>query len=776
MNNYQLYRTNILLSGQMKWDILLNSKNNTLCIEQFHLSPISNNTSYTYKTDENLINNLHQDNIKAFYKHNKGFFFNECLNPEFTNKWPNICKEGETINTYSNIYDMGCKRSAYFNIYKKQFEFLCPIWLEQLKDNDELSFKIYIKSSNSNTILGSNALILRPNTYSTYHNKFVNYFKNYIKDAELNKDINNDDLININLSNDNASITGLNVNTGLFETKQINNLVQNLTHRERPLMETDNMIINLFPDNNIICKQLFNFNFCFNIEDIFSKNIVKLLYGETIIVSIEAFINNVKLELKDFYTEYEFIPRKFYGDNNESNYSENVLDYLQDNKYISFINKNKYCQNICHWSLCDNNDYIFNLYNGFSGLCIDEENIYENEHIYANTPNTYIENYNKILNNTGWINIYDVYNWNDFNKFIVNNDNKSLCNFIDYNNNYINNIKYKTIPAKLNNIHLLGLISKTDILTYILENYKSDYLKIFETDNVSQFYVLFKNNILILLTNNINNITFANFYKYISNSYKQGFNDVTNLYLSGTNPNKFTQLKNRLVGYLTALYNMLSTKIDPQPVYISNSLMYTNAKSPDYVSTTEIDYIKEDNVYNYVIRYDGKIKPTFTSNVNTLYYKDYVSNGEQSKLKNSNYFKYNGLAFEPTWPSINFCSIKKLNNWSREQYPTVKVTEYDSEVYILGNNFEYKWFNENKCIVLNTEIIFNEEKNINDNKTIDSIIETKLRTYYNIEDNNLLAFIKNMYDYTVNWEYSTNTSIENYTYTIKLKLNFNKNK
>ena len=55
MNNYQLYRTNVLLGGQMKWDLIIDSSQNTLYVSDFHLSPISNNTPYTYKSDEYLI-------------------------------------------------------------------------------------------------------------------------------------------------------------------------------------------------------------------------------------------------------------------------------------------------------------------------------------------------------------------------------------------------------------------------------------------------------------------------------------------------------------------------------------------------------------------------------------------------------------------------------------------------------------------------------------------------------------------------------------------------
>ena len=129
MNNYQLYRTNLLLGGQMKWDLILESAQTSLYVSDFHLSPISNNTPYTYNSDEYLIKNTHTDNVKQYYNQNKSNFYKEYLNTEFSHNWPILCEKDEIINCYSNIYDMGCKRSNRYNIHNKQFEFFCPLWL-----------------------------------------------------------------------------------------------------------------------------------------------------------------------------------------------------------------------------------------------------------------------------------------------------------------------------------------------------------------------------------------------------------------------------------------------------------------------------------------------------------------------------------------------------------------------------------------------------------------------------------------------------------------------
>ena len=105
------------------------------------------------------------------------------------------------------------------------------------------------------------------------------------------------------------------------------------------------------------------------IDDIIIPYIAKQLYGEQLKISVEALINDIALEKRDFYTEYEYINKFVYSYSNSVTNDElidestNVLSYLNDNLCIDLINKNKFNQSICHWSLCNNNDYIFNIYN-----------------------------------------------------------------------------------------------------------------------------------------------------------------------------------------------------------------------------------------------------------------------------------------------------------------------------------------------------------------------------------------------------------------------------
>ena len=123
------------------------------------------------------------------------------------------------------------------------------------------------------------------------------------------------------------------------------------------------------------------------------------------------------------------------------------MDYLHDNTVIDFVNKNKFCQKICHWSLCDNNDYIFNVYNGFSGIMIETINdgngkyntiYHENDHQYGHAPNVLLSKADKSQNSTGWINVIDIDYWNDFYEYISNTDKMKLNGIYVGDNNYIN--------------------------------------------------------------------------------------------------------------------------------------------------------------------------------------------------------------------------------------------------------------------------------------------------------------------------------------------------
>lgn len=757
----------------MKWDLVLNSTNNSLYVADFHLTPISDKTPHTYQVDDYIVKNTHKDNVKLYYTENESIFYSECLDSTFTHEWPLIIKKDEKLNIYSNTYNMGCKRSKRYNDYNKQFEFFCPVWIEHL--TNPLAFKIEVKNANNNNNIGTNTLILKPIKDIAFHNKFVNYFNEYITEAGLTTGC--DDLLNIKFDENKATVTGLNASTGQFVTYNIDNIVSNLKQIERPLMETDDFLINSFVDNKLISKQLFNFNLCFNIDDLFSTQLVKMMYGENIIVSVTVSTvdeNNVytQLELKDFDTEYDYIP-KFVSSNKPlendilNKLNQNVLSYLHDNEYINFINNNKFCQSICHWSLYDNNDYIFNVYDGFSGLYINNTDyestntVWENTHQYKDAPNTQITTYSNQQNSHGWITTYRINSQNELFPYLNNtNTFHYKGTYVGrYNNNpigYIHNIRYTNIPK--DPLYMVGFIVEED--TFIqLCSYDTNVLgftkTIISNDNGEEIMMFNKKNInddieyIILITYKSDNLSYASFLNYLQN--------ITN-----------TEIQ--ILDLLGIVRDWLSSKVNPSLIIFDNSIKYTYVNSPS-ISSTEVEYYKVTEAKpNYVVRYGGKIKPTFIDIPCTLYYKDYMS---EETLKNSIYSKYNLFNFKPIYPSINYCGIKKLSVWDYNKCPSVHISESANPILIYDNNYEYSWFNESRCMILNPDIRFSviiDRKN--DTITIDTIIEEKIGSYYKTTDKDLISYIKSMYACANNWEYAypNTTDITSYKYDIVLTL------
>ena len=276
--NYQLYRTNTKLGGQMKWDLVIESAAGQLYIKDYHLTPISDSVPFNKYSSEELLKYPHQYNVQTLYKDIQGYFYDNCVKPECSHNWPIVrdlddCAPAHPFDAHDSTLEMGCRRSKY-QVYKKQFEFLCPVWIENL-DDKPLKFRIDVFSTGANrNRLTSKVLSLGAleNTKYDFHNRFARYFSDYIYYIGLNStdrrknrfsdSVKGSDTINVDLSNQKSRIVGLNVTNGNIEARDINSLSANLIYRERPMIEFDNMIIDSYRSNNLITRQLFNFNIC----------------------------------------------------------------------------------------------------------------------------------------------------------------------------------------------------------------------------------------------------------------------------------------------------------------------------------------------------------------------------------------------------------------------------------------------------------------------------------------------------------------------------------
>lgn len=382
MVNYQLYRTNVLLGGQMKYNLILDNTADDIIIKSLYITPISNRVPYILPIDKNLFNNSHMNNIKNFYKSTSGSFYKDFTNPVLTSLYPLLSNyKGET---HDSTYEMGCHRINY-DTFKKQFEFFCPLWIEQIDTIKNLSFEIQIL-----TDLNQNKPLYKK-TIKFTDDKVVKYFDEYIDHIKLNEGC--DWILDVN--NKCSSITGFSVKHGLNMTLREQYLYDILTNRERPVLEFNNLITNKLHDRKLISKQLFNFNFCFNLEDILSPFLYNSLYRHPLYINIVAQIGGEKLELRDIFSNHEYIEKKSLdspilsiNENNELEVENastglNVLDYLKDYKCVDLIDKNKITQSTFHWNRSISSESIFNMYRGFAPVYKNKEQTYSTIPYYS---------------------------------------------------------------------------------------------------------------------------------------------------------------------------------------------------------------------------------------------------------------------------------------------------------------------------------------------------------------------------------------------------------
>ena len=778
MNNYQLYRTNELLGGQLKINIIIGlSSHNKLIVKGFDLSPISNSIPYDRTSDNDLLNYDHQSNIKSYYEKVSKYFFDSCLRGELSSIHPIITDKQK--DSHDGTYEMGCRRMNH-SIYDTQFEYLCPVWLEKL--DEVIGFKFSFSHKYSSSSFYDNSFYLNIiegedlDNDEIFHNKFVNYFYNYIK--YLGIDSGNDEVLNVNLNDKISTISGIDVESGQYIKKDLLQLSSNLTEREIPKLLFDEKIIDSFPKYNMVACQLFNFNICFNIEDLLPKLIYDEFYKHNCYISLKTVINEKSLELRDFYSNYEHIPKKICGGKGDvalrlvkTQYStkwiteqpdtsnDNVLDYFYDHMNIDTIYKNKISQPIIHWSLNDDNNYIFNIYEGFSGVNSDGDNFYRN-HFYDNTPDIQSKSikYDKQLNNDEWCNHirlisslnkegdnFPITLLSTVKNFIKDFNNNEFDNlFSVFGNSIVNGIYYNSDNMQIKCLLVdCGGLSSTDFESL----FGGEGLK--EIDGEPSIGFIMKDD----------KICFFTYKERGDDYYPFTYRKMISI---------MSELKDNIFEYFCkALTNYKELK----KITFDKSLYPLPVESP-IITSKEIQY-KYDNSSqsNYVMRYDGRIKPTFLNkyndvNYNYIYYKKLFStNGEDGikRYNNSEFAKYNyNTKLSPLYPSVNYFSLDKF------------VSNYDSDnviFEILKKSPEFHWFEKSKILVLEKEFnVVLSQNGENGYKKMNELVEEYLADYYNITNDKYKQYILSLYDFESSFDYKYIDNINEYEYYMNIKL------
>ena len=693
MHNYQLYRTNPRLSGQLKWDLTIDAYDGELYVENMGLTPLFNSLRFVKNPKGDLLRNTHQENVRLFYERNKNIFFNANGDKKLDGPLPTIEMLGGVPDSsqFDITYNMGVRRVSH-KLYRKQFAILAPVWLEKVNDAIRFRFDKYVGS----TYIGCKYLTLHDNKDSgkQIHNSFTNYFFNYVKYMHLNDSENwrGDELMYIDLKTGLSSIYGLNVTNGQQETKGLLYLSRNLRDREMPMMEFDEKILNEFEKNRIISPQLFNFNFIFDIDDMLNEwekqQFSNLLTQFNIKINVEIKTGEItevykdengqecnriveqfeQLPIADFYNNYEFISK--------IDSSNNVLDYLRDYSLVSMIDKNKLCPTIFHWSLNDNDSYIFNLYDGFSATNTSKN--------YDGAPNLFAEDYRENLFNDKWMCKSSNDLWYSFSTefeslaFLEDIENGQIDNYRKHmtqfkkGNTWVNNVKYNsTKDIYIGVFRVRNTRAIKEKLTYTNEQ-----------------EVIFHP----LLEKEGNTIIF---YKY---DFENGMPYFVFICLEISNEVKscltFPSLMK--IEKFSEIFENFDRFDNPPIITIGKSVRELVRTDGPSLNSDELEDYRWTSSNTYLYRYFGKLRPSFINithsidnnvgRINKLYYKIKIP---RNVYKTSIYNYYGGSKFPPKYPSIGYYLIDSLP-MTYQKLPKINFNGKPTEI-ILNN--EESWFN-----------------------------------------------------------------------------------
>jgi hypothetical protein len=646
------------------------------------------------------------------------------------------------------MYDMGVSRINKSQL-NKSLQIFCPLWLEDFNESNIITFKVGIftkqKVYNEHTkqyefikdIDITKDLKLNIKDGCDYHNKFVEYFNNYIKSisetTDNNRSIIGDKLINIDLNNTYMSLEGINVENGKKVNKNISHMLPNILTRFKPMMDTDSMIINNFPNNNVISKQLFNFNLIFDIEDILSYHIFTQLIGKKLFFEVKCFIDDKELPLKSFSYDYS----KDFNIKN-SNPLTNTLDFFEDYNSIQLMDKNKISPQIIHWASVHDNDYIFNIYpdaiwnTNLWGTNVEQDNLclhWCNNDLMFGVDTRYVINKDEVTK--------------DNNLLVLINNITPIDNYSSFNTGktFINNVFYEYDGDDFNEkkiyINIIeDLISKNRISDLRGKLHPFDLMTDKLTNNIVHCGYIYKRG------NGLYNILIDKKYmNALSFNMMKVNGNASRIDEACDKDNVFEGFK-----FKTFLNKSQESKI----ITINNSISMNKADSPNGYEnkTNEINYGKAIIPTHYIFRTDGHFKPAFVDGSECDHYMiKKISRQEY----NENWDKLIKTKFPALYPSINYFFIEKIDR----------------------NDFsiENKWFNDSEIFILAENINFTIEKNVKiDKRPIKENLINLLKSYYNIYQDKVIEYIYNLYNIDMYFDYLYENSVDDYKYIIKMTL------
>lgn len=738
----QLLRTTPYLSGQIRNDLIVQDG----MIDDINIVPLSDEVVYNEDNTRLFLNYDYSENVKYLYKTLGGEFF---ANKQKYSGSKYIYNNTQLkIDTADHTYMCGLRRVNRYKRYNKQFSFLLPLWISEDIDFNKLTFKVQILGADSNFVNIEKNIVLSK--------QIADYYNSFFKTTD-------DNLINLKLDTNQAYISGIDVSTGQKITKDISYIITNLLYRERPVMELDSIFVSLFKEHNMISQQLFNCNLVFDLFDITTHDIISQLDGKPLNARVYTYYAGKQLDIKDFYTNYEFIPATVL-ENNNIKYDDNlnVLDYLNDYNNIDNIYDNKLTQPIFHWALLENKEYTYNLYDGFAPLIeLPDKEKYRICGHYQNQGDLSSDKFDIFDNNLAWCLHNDLKNYSalDARIFLMENDDKytkininnqilwchnnkyditSIYNSLKTNN--VSEINVKTVKLD-NNIRVAGFLDNIFTLT---DDNNEVQIMYRITDDGRYFF--------IILSNNIDNLTIKRLCSFRQNNI----------------PDSFWKAWNMLVMFLKCY--VLPFKIEFKKSIYQSPVPIINKK----IKLKEIEYFKkDDNHYNFVYRYFGRLIPHFI-NVDDEHLFNYIYFYEQwndiSELHIISYNELMKMGYLPNYPSLDIGNNHKFFALTKEKCLNAKPKFYDDWNWEITHFFDNKFFNLPESF----KIEFILENGVSySNDEIESIVYQKFFewfSYLNLDELTLKQFVLSLYNYNIIFTYESLTNINNIKYEIFFEL------
>lgn len=752
---YQLLRTTPYLSGQVKHDLILNSSQ---VIEDLRLAPLADSIPDIYEEGNyNLMNYSHEKNIKHIYNKIKGSFFTNTA--KFTG-----CKflynNEVTMDTHDNTYMCGIRRNSLYKKYNRQFSYLVPLWVSEQVDFSNLRFVVKIFGESENIAVVERTFRL--------DEKLAEYYNNFYQEI-------NDDLISIKMDTNQVFITGVDVQAGNLQTKDVSYVLDELLKRERPILETDYLIESLFQNNHIIARQLLNLNLVFDLYDLVPHDVRRSFTYKPMRIEVLVKNGDKVIELRDLYTNYEHIPVTKLDDNTATTTTDNVFEYLDDDKAIDFVYENKLTQPVFHWALLENPNEVYNLYDGFAPTVDIEGESYRICGHYGSQGDLSKSEYSMWDNNLAWCEYTTEYE-NLFGaelalKILRESEDKYFSK-IDVSKSviWLNNNKYDVsgindlVPMKVRMIKTnldnpnfnIGLDWKK-VHTHSEEFIDSNnithtkWLSIFKREDKNS------NDWAICVVGSDNNLMTI---KSICDNCSEPTDDVLKSFIS------------ILKGYIKPYRVVFNNTITPRVV----------SRLIEGYSPKEVEYFKTDeNFQSYVYRYFGKLIP--------LFIPPHDRENDESKLKK---LRFNYIYKYKQWSDVNSPNIKEYNklikNGFLPNYPSVilqgttdsfyalEKDQFSSQRDIFYNDWEWEieHYKDNRIYQLFETLEFDmieKHRTITqesfDKKVLDEFIKVIGLSF---DENVIKNYIFSLYEYTFEFDYVSDTNVDEIKYKLKFKL------